>query len=532
MNEYKILVKTDIKQIKNWFFDLIRSPKRLIMFLLYFVFMGWIVFANLKNFNNGSIMKSIENFDVYFNVSILALTLYLGFVTTKANAVTFKLSEVNLLFTSPVDSRKILMYSMIKKIPMHLLISLFISTMMLSMFYNSVSSNSIDLIVAIGGYLLLGLALEPIGFLLFIIKSKLNKHNFVEKFMQILGLIIGVLLLIAILVEVNLNGFSFISILKGLSNTYLEWIPLVGWGKHLIAVALVGLTTKSYIMMALLLLSYIVSLVIMYIWGNDYYEDVIAGSEKRNDTMNDYKAGKQKFAFKLNLRKGKKAIAKRGKPFAYAFDWKRRTLIRRSDLSEYFSFETAIVFVITILGYFLMAGEEDAFLGVYFIVGLLFYIKFLFSGKTHLDEELRYHFYFTVPDSAIKKVIAVIKVDVIRFSINVSIIIVLYSILQKQILFEYILLMPLAISFYVMTLLSSYLFNLFLPQGDFERLSILFKMIQNILILFPAIMVIIIIGFITKSVILAMAGGVIFNLLFCGVFLAFSEFLFSKLELK
>lgn len=152
--------------------------------------------------------------------------------------------------------------------------------------------------------------------------------------------------------------------------------------------------------------------------------------------------------------------------------------------------------------------------------------------QTQLDFELKKPFFYLIPDSPMKKILATVKIDLIRFLINVFALVMTHMVMSQAVDLVYFLLPVAMMLFYAMMLFSSYMFNIFLPSGDFQRLAVLFKMIQTLILLLPSLIVLIAIGILTNSPIYALGGSIIINGLLCVVILALSELLFNRLELK
>jgi len=527
MSDYSILLRLEKMLFINYFKNLIRNPKRMIFYVLYIAFMAWVVVTNLGNFGNSS-MAEMTNFRGYFSAGAFIMFFIMSFSMLKQSSLVFKMSDVNLLFPAPMDSRKIMMITLLKKIPTYLLTSAFTLIFILSMIVSMFETTTLAIVMTGIGYTLLFLILEPLSFCIFSISTKLNIEDFRSKLIKWTYMLIGLLILGLIGMEFMTDGFSVQSIVSGIGSKWLHYIPIIGWGKYLVMSAVDGVTTYTYLALAGMSLLYIFIVLLTFYLSNDYYEDVMSMSEERAKLVSDAKQGRTK---SLNFHfKKKKVTMEDNTKYAGALDWKRQLLLKRSDFSVYLSMETLLCILIVIGFKFFV--EDAAEYSLYFASGIYLYIKFLFSAQTQLDHELKKPFFYLIPDSPMRKIFATVKIDLRRFFINMIAIVLVHVVLNQHFESAYIIL-PIAMTlFYSMTLFSSYMFNIFLPPEDVARLAVLFKMLQTIVVLLPSFIVLMTIGILTENIFWALAGSSIVNAIISVVFLALSEIMFERLELK
>jgi len=523
MKSFSVLLNIEKSIIKNKVFEIIKSPKRLIAYILYAAFMAWVLFFNSKNFdafNSGSMMT-------YGQGGVFIFVFMMAYGLTKKSSIFFKMSEVNLIFTSPVDPRKLLLFTLLKRIPQYLFTSVVTLVFLLAMVI-SVFNPSLQEVVLTGvGYSLLLLVLEPLGFCLFAIFTRKGKPDMSESLVKKLFILIGLVAGGFVVNSIRLNGLSLTSIFNGLGHPFLNMIPIVGWGKALTVTAMTGITGSTYLYLGLMVVMYIALVGLTYFLGTDYYEDVIGASEERQKLISEAKQGKNQFKG-FHFKKKKVAIKDKYKK-AGAIHWKKKTLTSKSDLSVYLSLESLLCLLLSIGGSIFM--EETQALA-YMVMGLYFYIKFLFSMNTSLDKELNKHYFYTIPDNGMRKLVQVSKIDVVRFFINACIIVVSTYVMTRNNDIGLIVLPFAATMFYVMMLLSSFTLKLFFTSEDFNRLLLLFKMFQTILVLMPSAVTMIVIGILTESVLLALLGSLGINLLLASVFLALGDTILNRMELK
>ncbi|MCH4886603.1 hypothetical protein EZV73_03435 [Acidaminobacter sp. JC074] len=523
MKSFSVLLSIEKAIIKNKVLEIIKSPKRLITYTLYIAFMAWVLVFNSRNFDG----FNRESMMTYGQGGVFIFVFMMAYGLTKKSSIFFKMSEVNLIFSSPVDPRKLLLFTLLKRIPQYLFTSVITLVFLLAMVISVFNPSLQEVIITGLGYSLLLLTLEPLGFCLFAIFTKKGRPEMSESLVKKLFILIGLIAGGFVLNNIRVNGFSMTSVFDGLRHQLLNMIPIVGWGKALTVTAMTGVTSLTYIYLSLMVLMYIALVGLTYFLGTDYYEDVIGASEKRQKLISEAKQGKNQFKG-FHFKKKKVTIKDKYKK-AGAIHWKKKMLTSKSDLSVYLSLESLLCLILSIGGSIFM--EETQALP-YMVMGLYFYIKFLFSMNTSLDKELNKHFFYTIPDNGMRKLVMVSKIDVVRFFINACIVVMTTYIMTRNNDIGLIVLPFAASMFYVMMLLSSFTLKLFFTAEDFNRLLLLFKMFQMILVMMPSAIAMMIIGMLTESVALALLGSLGINLLLASIFLALGDTILNRMELK
>ncbi len=489
--------------------------------------MTWVILSNTKNFSESSM--NFDSFYSYASGGVFIMLFMMGFGLTKKSSIYFKMSDINILFTSPIDQRKILMFTLLKRIPVYLLTSLYTLIFLLSIVINLYHPTMGEILITCFGYTMVFLVLEPLGFCIFAIGTKLQRTDVNQRFLKILFAVIAAIAVIQVALAVKDQGLNVATVMGGLGSDNLNWLPIIGWGKQLTLTALYGITPMSYVYLALMIGLYLTLVLLTYFLGDDYYEDVIQTSEERDVIIKKARSGKMQFSG-FHFKK-KKIKAKDTQKYAGAIYWKRKLITMKTDISVFFSMETILCLVLGIGSSLLINGESQPYSAV-IVTGIYFYMKFLFSMNTALDQELKMHYYYTLPDTAINKMISVTKLDLIKFFINILVLVVSNIIISQHISLTLVILPFAATMFYTMMMMSSFLMKLFFSTEDFNRLLVMFKMLQMIIILLPSIITMIILGILTKSIFFALLGSFIVNLILTTVILGMSDVLFNRLELK
>jgi len=525
---YRLLLKLEGRQLKNGLKSIITSPKRLISHLFLIGFMVWIAVFNFMNMSDRS-QESVENFKSYFAAGALVLLAYLVYTMLKKSSMNFKMSEIYMLFPAPINPKKIMLFNLLKRIPANLLISIYSLIFILSMILGSVETDFINICITFSGYTLLILIIEPLSLVLTLLAHKLKKEDLQIKTVQVIGVFFVGFLVYTLYDAYSLNGMSFETLLMGLNNQLIDFFPVIGWSRNLMNTALVGRDGMTLVYLGLMVTSYLLMVVLTYYLSGDYYEDVIQSSEERAKLVKAAKEGKAN-QFKLGLKK-KHVHLKEDRVYGGALDWKRKLLIKKKDISIYFSFETLLV-IAGVIALRLYNLEEFKEYGPYFVGGGLLYIKFLFTSNGDVDDEISKPYFFLIPDRGLRKLLNVFRTDLERVLINGFVLIVCHSLLFGHFSGTWLLIPFVMVLLVSLLLFSTILVNLFLPNGDAKRFLVLVKMLQMILLLLPSFIVTLLVGIWQESVFYVLMSNLLVNSLLVAVLLILSDKIIERMEFK
>lgn len=527
MNDYRLLLHLDRKQFVNSLKSILQNPKRLLIYVGYIAFMVWVVFINVSNSSDASFTEQ-GNFEGYVGGGLFILLSMTVIGMLKKSSIFFKMADVNYLFTAPIDNRKILLITLIKRIPVYIMTTIYTLIFILSIVFRSYSPDFKQILITTLSFALVYLITETISFMIFVISAKWKLENLRAWFIKGAMVAIFIPLLVSLYKNMSTVGWNLEGLLAGVNDKWLNFIPIIGWGRYLILTVLSGITSITLWVFLGMVLTYLILIVPTFLLADDYYEDVLQQSEQMSQLKTQIKTGryKKKIAWQFK----KKVSLKDKSTYGKAFNWKRKIMILKSDFSLYFSLETLLGVLACLGAYFFL--DFDIKYAPYIISGIYFYLKFLFFMQNHLGEELDKPYIYVIPDSPKKKILATVTVDLMRFMINVIVVTLISAILSQNFEIGYIILPLAATSTYAIMLLSNYLVNLFLPSEDVERLYILLRALQMILLLVPSIIATVILGIVTQNVAMALGGMFGVNGLIAFVILMLSDVLFEKLEFK
>ena len=187
----------------------------------------------------------------------------------------FSMSDVNLLFVSPVDSRHILFYGIVQMAKMSMLAGFFLLFQGNSICSNFNVGYGSVLIIFLG--FILALSLMQIVSLL--IYSHTNGRPGRKRFVQIFTALVFVPLSAVYCVALINSGDVLTAIEAALRSPALSWIPAAGWAAEGTISFIAGDFDTGALFYGLILLG--AAGLIFYIMRSnpDYYEDVLVASE-------------------------------------------------------------------------------------------------------------------------------------------------------------------------------------------------------------------------------------------------------------
>lgn len=269
----------------NFIKSLRHKPTKLIPILFYLAFMIFFAVSfsidppGSENLKDPRILITI--FTIVGILSSL-LTVYSGISRERFN---YYMSDVNLIFTSPIKPQNVLLYGFIRQISSALMIVVFLvfQIPMLITNFNFVTNGLPILLLTL---FLLFVTLSFVSLLMYGIFSKYTKYknlaSNISKYTSVA--IVGALGLYIY----SLSGNILDNILNIFSNDYLNYIPIIGWTRALLVQCLSGFNSSTILYIGLLVITNMIFIIVLYNFNLDFYEDVLSSAEM-NEVAQTYK---------------------------------------------------------------------------------------------------------------------------------------------------------------------------------------------------------------------------------------------------
>ncbi|MTI65788.1 MAG: hypothetical protein FH753_04220 [Firmicutes bacterium] len=530
MNSYKPLFRKDIWTFKNYILEIKNDKKRLIIYLLYIFWIGSILISGFSKLNKNKSDMSVSIGSEYIaalitfiGIFILMYNLYKGL---NESSTFFSMGDVNVLFQSPISSKKILLYHMIKQSIINFFIYGIVILALLPTLGDLVNIEVRYLGFMYLGYISFLLLIEPLKFLMFTLITKYKIESFLSKMIySLLGLIIVYIIYHLVKAEDLLKG-----IIKAMNAYYINYIPIIGWAKSAFMTAIYGYSSWSLIALILQFTLLALLVFISYNTANDYYEDVLSATNKRELRKKRKKGLKKRKNFFLFTKKGKVNVkSKRKGP--WAFMWRAKVYYKRTDIHPYFSILTIFSLIVGLtVGYF--TRNTEGIIPMYIANGVIAYIMFLMSSVYVSNHELTKPYIYLIPGTYIEKIIAMNLVDIIRMTVNAFMLNIALGLTIKASLVTIISLGLFLTSFYILTVFANFLVRIIFPNTiDHKTLFPLFFMLQILLMLIPGA----IIGGIVATLTNALGffiGVTVTNFIIVAILILLSSNIFERLEWK
>ncbi|MHB8124571.1 MAG: putative ABC exporter domain-containing protein [Desulfitobacteriaceae bacterium] len=538
MSDYLLMIRLDIRKLVNYIVEIRRTPKKLIS---YFIFLAWICLILVPQFTGnkkGSLALQMNPTIVHviFSIYILlisGLIISTLFSSLKKLYYTFSMGDVNLLFPSPLEPQRILFWSMLKKIPVSLFVTvlpvLFLTPTLLGL---GLGTQGIFFIYV--SFVSLALILSPLAFLVFLLSVRYQKEGWVRSV-----LVCSILWLVGSWLWQVRGSSSVQDLLIGYQAVGIWQFPVVGWILRLAYAGFNGASSDTYWGLLGIVLTLGLVNVAVYWLAKDYYEDVLGHAEKMFEARKRAKSGRPQFSevFAKFSRKNKVAV-KGTYAGSRAFLFKQIVNYRSTGFNEYLGMLAPLALVAGLVIGLLISSKSmmDPSSGLFTINGIIVYMLILTSSASPISAELALPYIYVLPGTFYKKVLALNVLPVLRFAINIFLINLSYTLMAKG--DEKVWVMAVIISLMVITIYfelgnSLIVGNVLLPSAlDRKIFYPLMLMIQILVIVIPAGVIGGGLYLIFRSELALELGIIVANVGVGFLLLRFSGKLFSYIEMR
>lgn len=488
----KSLMYLLITTIKNYFKEMKRHPGKLVTNLLFIVLLGFVIYSSVtrQNIVVSDLRDISELYAIIFALyaSVFLLGSLKGF---SSGASFYSMADVNILFSIPLASKKILFYGLIKQMGTSLLVGFFL--MFQYAWLNQLYGISIStLIIILIGYCIVMFASQITSMAIYSYTSGDEKN---KRILKSIGIVFIALIVIYVLYPViQTREIVLSSIVERVNSNVLEFFPVIGWTKA----AVVGILSHSFIklILALIFLLGYIALIILFIGKSkgDFYEDVLKATEVSFSAITAKKEGNIKDSLPTKVKTGKTGIGK-GKG-AITFFYKHLLEDRRAKVFILDKISLMMIVFCIIYAVFL----KDA--GIVPIFIFTTYIQFftVFSSGRWV-RELTLPYVYMLPINPFKKLIMISLQGIYKTLIEAIVLFVPIGIILHSSVLEIIVFILARLGFGILFMAANTLFTRLLGSIS-NKMVIMFLYILTIIILSIAgiILGVLISIFITSSI--------------------------------
>ena len=341
-------------------------------------------------------------------ILLLVVVLWGIYGGSKKGSDFFLMADANLLFAAPLKAQTVLMF----RLSFQMLALLFFT------FYLIFQVPSMKLILGLDNFAIFAIFLAW-GMLLFMSKlmsvftyTLTSTYENLKKYVVPFVYVVGIIVVVATGAVYITTGNDYMETLRlTYGANWSNYIPVFGWYKAMVMNAISGKMLVSLGYMALNL-----AFLVVLVWGiwhikADFYEDALAGAQKRDDMTKAALEGR-------NINKDKKQSARRTKKLernaqkAYELKgWGASVFLQKSILNRRrfakFGFVTN-----TLLVYLAIGGLGAAFMAYktdmreISIIGLIMALTLFFRNFGNpIEVESSHNWLFLVPEDPYKKVL-------------------------------------------------------------------------------------------------------------------------------
>lgn len=310
----------------------------------------------------------------------------------------FLMSDVNLLFISPVSPQKILLYGVIKFFRNAILYSVFI--LFQGMLFKTLFGVSFPLLLLITGIFILCLFLLEL--LVMLIYGATNSNPQRQIVAKIMIALVFLPFVIASAFEIYHAGNLMTALPDIFDSPSYQALPVLGWGAAAIVGFIGGKLFSGWLFMALILIAIAGLLTLLLKLKTSYYEDVLAATESAFERKRALAEGNISAA-QLPTRKipiSKTEIFGFG---AQALFGKHLLETFRKSRFGFFDQSTFISSVLVIIHMFV--SQPDPENRIFSIMGFLCTLQLITVGIGPGRFELNLHYIYLLPAPAFSKIV-------------------------------------------------------------------------------------------------------------------------------
>ncbi|GAA0731552.1 putative ABC exporter domain-containing protein [Clostridium oceanicum] len=509
------------KSIKNYIKNLRYNKGALVVFIFYAFLFGYAVISSIFGpppKTSGFISK--EMYSIIIGGIILGF-LFLNLKSALKNgSSSFRMADVNLVFTGPISARKVLTYGFLKDMKGVLLLLLIVAFQIPTM-RRVFPMKSYGLWVLFIGLFIYIFSLSIINMFLYSVACKSTKHKkVVEKVINsIMGLLVLILLYGVYKGGSLKNGLSFV-----FNNHYYTYIPYVGWIQGFFNAAINGIDLTFTIYLCLIVIFVAAILLLLYKTELDFYEDVLSGTEYLESSLKAAKEGKNIMFSPKKVRKVKNQYKGQGAKAIF-----HRQLLEYKKVGILFVNKVTLFMVIVGVGFCFISKSNN----INVLLMFMAYMLLFSTPQGKWNEELKKPYIYLMPEESWSKLFYSTLADNIKNFVNGVALFLTVGIIFKT--------NPIVILLCILSYTSIgaiYIYGNVLSKRLFgmysKTLGSLLSFLIVILIISPGIAGFLIIYYVYKYVyimkLLSYAVLIVYNLIVSAILLVCSKGIFEKTE--
>lgn len=386
-----------VRSTKNGLLEVFRKPAKLVLWVVVIaLIVGLFILSVFTRQNTENLL------DIAWLKGILFLLIFIFILigiqkSLSSGDVIFDMSDVNLLFVSPVNSRLILMYGIVRMAKMSFLAGFFILF----------QSNSLGTHfgVGFGGILLvfLGfiLAVSLMQIVSLLIYSLTNGKPRRKTAVRVITAAVFLPLAANLGMQLITTGDLIPALENTLRSALFPWTPVAGWASEGVISLISGDIGGGFLFFGLMML--VGALLILYIAlsNPDYYEDVLVATETIFEKRRSVAEG-QINTEAISARKVRVVKTGVGGIGANAIFYKHlRESFRANRFGLWGLFSVFTVLGAVLFSVFLRNAEG----GIIILLQIMMWLQIFLIGTGRGLKELYSHYIYLIPESSFRKIV-------------------------------------------------------------------------------------------------------------------------------
>lgn len=391
----KSLVYLVFTGFKNNIKELRHKPGKLI---LYIVIAAFIIFSMVSTMSpSASFSASINPIwmrGIFFALLMLFYVLSIQVGLTSGNTM-FEMSDVNLLFVSPITPQSILIYGLTKLTKSSFLTSIFILFQGTNLSYFGIKGGG--LVAMFIFYLLNSISTSILSLVIYSVTNSKPNRKLVVK-------VIAVAVFIPMICQFLLKFFELKNPIEALQilldSTSMKIIPFLGWPVAASFGFIDGNIAQALIYTLLIVLSCAIMISYLIFSKADYYEDVLVATETAFEKKRALENSNPQVGMTMNL---KTKVTKKGVngSGSSTFLYKH---IRETFRQNRFGFIGFFSLIMCGIFIFISFMAKDS-INVVLYLQIIMWIQVFMIGTSRGLSELYLHYIYMIPETPFKKVI-------------------------------------------------------------------------------------------------------------------------------
>jgi len=380
------------KSIKNSLLELRKNPGKII---LYLIIISLLVMVITTSFTTRSIIDTPS--PIFWFKGVLFLFISLSLVISIKNSLSsgdaiFEMNDVNLLFVSPVSSRKILLYGLVRMVKTAFLAGFFI------LFQSALLANFGfgygGVLLTFAGYIISVIILTVCSLLIYTIT---NGNALRKKIVKFSAIALFVPLAVFLAIQYFKTFDIFLSLETAIKSPFLHFVPVAGWMAGAVTSFLSGELLNGIFFLGLNLILAAGCAMYILFTNPDYYEDVLVATETIFEKKRAISEGSINSSTltdrKIKVTKtgifGTGAVSIFGKHIRESF---------RESRFGFLTLSSGLIVISAVIASFFI---RDLFT----IMFILMWIQIIKIGTGRGLKETYTHYIYMIPESSFKKII-------------------------------------------------------------------------------------------------------------------------------